>query len=162
MCPGDSTADMFKIDNYTAYRKDRTINEGGGVILFVCDNFNSELIANDLWLNLELVACKISFGQKSLIVVCVYRPPSSSREYNQGICSALCHLCELHSDQIIVCGDFNFPKIDWYNHIIYTSELSDEKQFYDAIQSSFLHQHVEKFTRQRGSDFSLFARSCVY
>ena len=57
---------------------------------------------------------------------------------------------------MIICGDFNFPEIDWIHHLVdgNSTESSDSvaSRFYDLCQDSFLHQHVSEFTRKRGRD----------
>ena len=76
-------------------------------------------------------------------------------EYNNKINLDIQKICGFHSEQLIICGDFNFPEIDWINHLI--SEGSAEREnvvcrFYDNCQDSFLYQHVTEFDRKRGSD----------
>ena len=52
----------------------------------------------------------------------------------------------------MICGDFNYPKIDWNNNLVNAALDSKEQHFYDTSQNNFLFQHVDEFTRQRGSD----------
>ena len=80
----DLTSDYFKIDKYTAYRKERNRlgrGHGGGVIILVKSNLVCDQIFKPKWENLEIVACMLKFGHKSVLVACLYRPPLSSHGY---------------------------------------------------------------------------------
>ena len=131
---------------------------GGGVIILLKDYLISEQISRPEWENLEIVACMLRFDSKSVLAACIYRPPPprSTHRYNQQISEAIEQLSDIQADQHIICGDFNYPDIDWLNHIVlndYTNtNVRDDRRFYDATQNSFLHQHVEEVTRQRGTN----------
>ncbi|CAL4095679.1 unnamed protein product [Meganyctiphanes norvegica] len=103
-------------------------------------------------MNTESVSCKIHFGPRSLLFACFYRPPNSSPQYNLNINTAINNLTQIDTDQCLICGDFNYPKIDWPNHLVLANDDSFEQLFYDECQNSFLQQHVSEFTRQRGED----------
>ena len=51
----------------------------------------------------------------------------------------------------MICGDFNYPSIDWENEFV-----NDNSQiitsFIDTIQQCYLHQHVLQPTRYRHDD----------
>ena len=50
-------------------------------------------------------------------------------------------------------GDFNYPDIDWDTwNSKGDSTDSVEYKFVECLQDNFLHQHITKPTRQRGSD----------
>ena len=151
LCPNDPTFKYFITDGYSAYRKDRVTTRptaAGGVIILVKTFLISEQLDNQDWKELELIVCKLHFGSKTVILGCVYRPPSSSRNYNNKIATAIEQIANLQADQYIICGDFNYSKINWADMVIDESDVTvnsvnDEKTFYDAVQNSFLHQHVD-------------------
>ena len=153
LSPTDVTRDYFNFKDYTEYRYDRTIVDGGGgVIILVHNNISSEPLLDDVLENTESAACIIKNGSKKLLLGCIYRKPSSPPEYNTRINNVIRNLSQIDVDQTLICGDFNYPKIDWNNHIVRASETSSEQLFYDECQNAFLHQHVDEPTRQRGSD----------
>ena len=159
LCASDLTSDFFQIDHYSAFRKERIRlgrDRGGGVVILIKTNLVSEQIFKPEWINLEIVACMLKFGSKSVLVACLYRPPLSSHVYCDLVSDTIEQLSDIQSDQYIICGDFNYRKIKWNDHIVCTDSendnVSDEKRFYDAVQNSFLHQHVDQFTRQRGTN----------
>ena len=47
---------------------------------------------------------------------------------------------------LLICGDFNFPHIDWS---LITGDNSHTQAFVETIQDMFLYQHVYKPTRYR-------------
>ena len=86
-----------------------------------------------------------------MVSACMYRPPLSPVIYNQQIANAIEQISDIEANQFLICGNFNYRDIDWKNHYIPDS-AHDERNFYDSVQSAFLHQHVEDITRQRGSN----------
>ena len=76
-----------------------------------------------------------SEGGKETQVYVVYRSPNSSPVNDSNLNNWINRL----NGYYIICGDFNYPGIDWQN------QSSDAKRvdFLDAVQSKFLWQHVE-------------------
>ena len=78
LSPTDPTSACFDTTKYEAYRRDRLIIGGavaGGVIILVKEHLLSEQIHKVEWDNIEIVACMIHFGNKTVLVACIYRPP---------------------------------------------------------------------------------------
>ena len=149
--PNDQVSEYFKIAKYNHIRKDRVSRDGGGVIVFTKEGLICEEVKFDSWNDIEMIVFKVLFHQKTLICACIYRPPEPGDYYNLKILQAIKEISNINADQYLICGDFNYSKIDWNNHDIPTA-VRDERMFYDSVQSAFLHQHVTEFTRQRGSD----------
>ena len=80
-----------------------------------------------------------------LLIGCVYRSPSSNLANSV---SSLCNLLNMINGytHLLICGDFNFPNIDWS---LITSDSSYTQTFVDTIQDLFLYQHVYEPTRYR-------------
>ena len=77
---GEPTSDVFRHKDYLAYRKDRLVirkKDAGGVLIFIRDFIVSEQVINQEWENIEIIVCRLLFGCKSVILACMYRPPSS-------------------------------------------------------------------------------------
>ena len=52
-----------------------------------------------------------------MVCACIYRPPNpNDLVYNQKISQAIGQIEEINANQYLICGDFNYPKIDWINH----------------------------------------------
>ena len=154
MIPEDKNIDYFRFGGYNIFRLDRgTEDRGGGVVILVDINLNSESIPANLYQNnTESIACMVKFGNKTLVLGCLYRPPNSPHEYNVGINRVISSLSNITADQYLICGDFNYPRIDWTNHLVNRIENSIEQFFYDECQNAFLWQHVKEITRQRGTN----------
>ena len=96
---------------YVIYHRDRN-QHGGGVLIMVRNTFSVvnrhdlDLPYEILWI--ELVACSGS----PLLFGVVYRPPSAD---NSVLDQLYCVLNSLTSTRcnIMLCGDFNVPDIDW-------------------------------------------------
>ena len=58
--------------------------------------------------------------------------------------------CRVHSGNVLVMGDFNYPQIDWENGRVEGPEMSSQVQFYDTIQDLFWVQHVNFHTKIQG------------
>ena len=123
-----------------------------GVAIYVRDNIPSEEIKlktayeDQLWVQINLK------GRDSLLCGCVYRSPvkekSKLKETTQKMCEILAEATERDHSHMIVCGDFNYPEIDWENeHVEESSPVIH--QFIETVQRSFLHQHIREPTRYR-------------
>ena len=111
LMPDVETFTAFQIQNYTPFRKDRVTDGGGGIIMFVSDLFCTEEVIIDSLVDIEVIICKITMGSNSLIVACVYRPPSSSRYYNSKISEAINKISEISADQYLIFGDLTIQRL---------------------------------------------------
>jgi len=104
-----------------------------GIAIFIKSSINAHVFYDvgpfheQLWLSIPLV------GNNSLPLGCVYRSPSSN------ISTSTCQLCRLleHAasllTHLLVCGDFNYPNIDWTTSCGRVSE-SNAQKFLDTLQ----------------------------
>ena len=103
-------------------------------------------IDDHVWVEISL-RCK-----DRLLCGCIYRSPTKEKalivESTLKICEVISEAVQRHNSHILICGDFNYPEIDWENE--YVEESSDTiKPFVDTIQISYLHQHILEPTRHR-------------
>ena len=90
-----------------------------------------------------------------LLVGLIYRSPNSTVENNGKILQAICNLYSLQKfSYLLLLGDFNLPNINW-NDYSCPSDLSLSAKFLDAVQDTFLTQHVNAPTRHHLSQTSL-------
>ena len=69
------------------------------------------------------------------------------------VCDVITEGISLRNTHTLICGDFNYPEIDWENEFVHSDTV---KTFIERIQSCDLYQHVCKPTRYReGQDPSL-------
>ena len=77
-----------------------------------------EEIVDQKWEDIESATCELKVDQKKIMLACIYRPTTASDEVNEQLQHAILKMCELASNQILICGDFNFKGIDWENNIV--------------------------------------------
>ena len=109
-----------------------------------CDKLSQSKCRDRLWV-------WVTMEEENFIAGCVYRkgtlPQSISMMLEDGIRKAK----EL-TDKVLIFGNFNFPEIDWANHIVRAEGRHEEARgFLDAIDDVFL-THVNEDTRLRGQD----------
>ena len=140
--PRDSNLSLecFRLPDYDVFRNDRRARFRGGVVAILVHKSLSPEGIPDVYHGTESIGCKIRYGNRVLLIACMYRPPESSQNYNLNILRSLRELNEIESDQVLICGDFNFPKIDWVNHLVDVGSLdssdSVEVIFYDVCQDA--------------------------
>ena len=97
-------------------RKDRS-RHGGGVLIAVRENL-PVLLLNESH-NCELIWCQFKpLYVKPILLGVFYRPLSSNIEYLRLLSNSLEGMrARFPECQLILCGDFNTPEIDWVNNM---------------------------------------------
>ena len=137
-------------DNYTVFRNDRS-SRGGGVFVAVQSNITA-VECVDFVTDCEIDFAKVTLkGKKELYIGSFYMPKRNMKD-----------LCELKKSlellngnkpkDIILCGDFNCPDIDWEHLTLkHGQNIQDksEQQFLIDISTEFnLTQIHDKPTRE--------------
>ena len=101
----------------------------------------------------ELIACEVVTNNgNNLIISCVYRSPNSTADNTNSLNRSLRALAERYYSNLVVLGDFNYPKIDW-THCTTTTNTNDPNfMFLETIRDCFLQQYVKSPTRGRNCD----------
>ena len=81
-------------------------------------------------------------------MLCLYRPPSATENYNQKIRETVKEVCNQGTRQVLICGDLNYGGINWEKG---EATGSAAREFLNVCLDSFLHQHVREVTRSRGN-----------
>ncbi len=100
-------------NSYTVFRRDRN-RHGGGVMALVKDSVSATHRA-DLENSSELIWIEISHSTKTVLLGVFYRPPSSDLAYLTNLQNSLLLIPD--TQDIILCGDFNAPNINWNLHL---------------------------------------------
>ena len=125
-----------------------------GVAIYVKSDIQSEEITfetpydDQIWVQIKLR------GHDSLLCGCVYRSPTKDKrkviETTEKVCKIIMEAAQLGNSHLLVCGDFNYPEIDWENeHVVEPTHLIGS--FIECIQSCYLHQHIFQPTRYRAN-----------
>ena len=139
------------LGDFDVYRQDRNLN-GGGVLVAVKKIFKS--VRLDITTTCELVVVKLlTENTIPAIIGAFYRPPSSNQCIEE-LKNSLLKIPNLHRDNLLLCGDFNLPDIDWSkNNLKDNPSHPGESRFLLETMAEFgLSQHVSFPTRQ--SDIS--------
>ena len=162
--------EIFTNFNYT----DTNLGSSGirGVAIYVKENLICReikfrgIFEDHVWVEISLK------NKDALLCGCIYRSPTDDKlstiESTAKVCKLINESVKRMNSHLIICGDFNYPRIDW------ESEFVDEKSsvitpFIDTIQSCYLYQHVFQPTRFReGNEPGLldlifrFSSSCLH
>ena len=152
---------ITNIDGYTLYRKDRSDGRrGGGVCLYI-DNFIDSYELNDPGINickLEQIWSVIYFGNDKYLIGCIYRPSDFTNiaEINVALSLAREYVDKKGFKDLLIMGDFNFPKINWSNGYVMSisNENGIEHKFAEILNENFLYQHVNIPTFQLSNEQS--------
>ena len=147
------------IEGYSIYRRNHSNGSGGpgkGVALYVndklshssCTLFDSVTYDCSAWCTILL-----SDGKRLLVGV-VYRSPNSQDENNKNMLDILRITANAKYDYLLVCGDFNLPRIDWIGNECHDTESSFTANFMDTIEQLEWYQHSKNNTRFRGTQKS--------
>ena len=136
--PENLDSEILPGNDFIIHRQDRINRIGGGVLLAVCQNILS-LRHKDLESNAEMLVCEVPpKSRKKLAVIVFYRPPDSDLKYIKEFKKSrqLIERCSKFY-QVIVCGDFNLPSIDWTTGIA-TKNNNIHRHFTDSERSLFV------------------------
>ena len=131
----------------TGYNCHSNINEPSchrGVVIY------TKKILNAVSINImknnsvkEHVCCKMVLQDNfQLHVICIYRSPNSTDENNDKINNLIDVATNLKGD-ILIMGDFNYPKLNWQNITTPHNSNHCASKFLENIQNCFLHQVVD-------------------
>jgi hypothetical protein len=144
--------------NYNIYRRDRRDGFGGVLVAVKADIVSDHL---DVEINTESVYTSITLEKgKQLIVGALYRPPSSSIEYMDNMCTTLETLTTRHKKAIFwVGGDLYLPDINWSIQAMdgNSNAVAINHRLLDCTQNCGLEQMVNFPTRQRATLDLFFA-----
>ncbi|CAM4557941.1 unnamed protein product [Lepidochelys kempii] len=132
------------MDGYKLFRKDRQGRKGGGVALYVreqydCSELRYETVEKPecLWIKFRSVCNK-----SDVVVGVCYRPPDQGDEVDEAFFRQLTEATRSHA--LILMGDFNFPDICWESN---TAVHRQSRKFLESVGDNFLAQVLEEPTR---------------
>ena len=149
-CPDD----FLLIDGYQMIRQDNEKERKGGILIYIRDDI--EVAENKVLnqLSADIKECRwLELNQcgNKLIFCTVYRKGRSGPINNKLLNECITKACNLYG-KILICGDLNFPEINWKNFEINAGPYSAPAQFLNCINNNYLIQYVSKATRVRGKD----------
>ena len=134
---------------YVIHRKDRNNKIGGGVLLAIKSELNSELVP-ELDTNCEIVWAKINLkGTGNIYIGAYYRRNISDEESLKQLEASLSRACGIENATVIVGGDMNLPGWDWKTNTLKPNSqyVGLHNFFMDIINNNALTQIVQEPTR---------------
>jgi hypothetical protein len=136
------------IENYNTFRKDRLHKPGGGVALYVSENFHCTHRPDLEPLTSEIMWCEVIFKNHKLLFCVVYRPPNQTADEIELFINDLQTSIDLAVDcnpyAISVLGDLNDRCTVWDSDHT-NSELKNK--LVDLLKLNNLHQLIMDPTR---------------
>ena len=86
-----------------------------------------------------------------LTICAIYRSPNSNSDNDYVSSPFINQLCNDHSGNILIVGDFNISDINWCNYTP-TSSSSSSVTLLKALRDNLLTQYIITPTRARGAD----------
>ena len=144
---------QFQLEGYELFVNNLEKKKGRGIAIFVHKSIEASIYdmknqtRDSLWLKIQMN------NSDTLIVGCVYRSPTSTKEDNNQFLKMTKCFQDIRSSHILILGDFNLPKISWEDCESKTVNPEDlENQFLEAFKDAFLYQHVSGYTRGRAGN----------
>jgi hypothetical protein len=136
----------LQMDGYDIFTNKDTAKRG--VLIYTKSGLSASpsLVSEDCKFE-EHCWCEINLGEKEkLLVGCIYRSPNSEASNNAAMLKDLQKICNKSYSHIMICGDFNYPGINWE-----TEQCSNQESrtFLEGTRDSYLHQHVKEPTHCR-------------
>ncbi|CAM4574228.1 unnamed protein product [Lepidochelys olivacea] len=134
------------MDDYKLFRKDRQGRKGGGVALYVREQYDCSELRYETAEKPECLWIKFrSVNNKSDVVVGVcYRPPDQGDEVDEAFFQQLAEATRSHA--LVLMGNFNPPDISWEST---TAVHRQSRKFLENVGDNFLVQVLEEPTRGR-------------
>ena len=147
------------IEGYSLYRGNHSDGKGGlgrGTALYISNSLNHSAcpLFDDVEFDCSAWSVIKLSTNKSLLVGVVYRSPNSSDQNNLNMLTILGIAARAKCSQLVICGDFNLPLINWYSQQSLDTETSLTSKFIDVIEDFGWHQHVRASTRFRNNQNS--------
>ena len=164
----------ISIDGYTIFRQDRVRqrNKGrnsGGVALYLRNDIaaNAQPLLN--YSNGVVETLGLQIKSQNFVIIVLYRQPddsigghrSTNAEFTQALEEIKKALAGLPSPSpdIVLCGDFNLPHIQWATGTLRPGATTDEQNMVKNLQvlteEHFLFQHIHKATHRHGNTLDL-------
>ena len=153
----DYTEEDYKINGYDLHPVNLDKDTGRGIAVYTHESIGKsvmEIIPAIQFDEVCLLEIRLRGGD-GLLFGCTYRSPTdstTSNTNNDHLNMLFEEICKSKYSHICLVGDFNFRDINWINCTSNHYEDSKEWHFINTVQSCFLHQHIERPTRRRGSD----------
>ena len=142
----------LKLDGYDLFTNIPTGSKRG-VLIYTKTTLKASPCKTDMESKFEENCwCEVKLkGKDKILIGCIYRSPNSDLGNNDKLLVSMKELCtEKAYSHLLLCGDFNYPGIDWSNETSPHNDNHPATLFLECIRDCFLFQHCMKPTHMRG------------
>ena len=126
------------------------LDSGRGMLLYIKKTFKKLDISTIANTNRsEIIAVELKLKEK-IIHACVYRSPNSLPDNSNNINKSLEILSGRFSPNLLVAGNFNYPKINWEHYSTTSSPNDLNSKFFECTIDCFFNQFISEPIRGRG------------
>ena len=113
--------DLYQLPGYSFVSLSRPIKPGGGVGIFVNDQYHYKPLS-DLSISNDIIECIfieiVLVNRANILIGCIYRPPSSDiNEFNYHISNLFSNKQFTNKNNICLLGDFNINLLLYETHL---------------------------------------------
>ena len=149
----DTPEGLYHIAGYNVFMHCNSREQRGGALIYVRTGLQVE--SHEQLMNVGMndaiwVRVKIPESRREVTIGTVYRKGTRGRKQDDNLAKCLDKIGP--TSEVVICGDFNLPKIDWENGIVNDTQDSATQRIYNKLEDRGLFQLVRRATRQRGND----------
>ena len=121
--------------------------------IFVKNSFEVKHITDIEDMYSPSIFLKISVTKnRSFVFATIYRSPNCIETDHDNICKQIDAISKRYSkldDKVVICGDFNYPDINWNTVTCTRNNINKSCMFLNTIQENFLYQIIKEPTHHR-------------
>ena len=139
-----STSTLIGLPNYAIYRNDRSIGEGGGVMILVEKSVTHKVCSDLYFADCESLFVDVYKSNGSKIRFGTIYRSSTPGQFNFEQMLINIEKASFGVSEFVLCGDFNYPKINW--DLNYAVGYGNDTCFLNFCSEQGLYQFVREPT----------------
>ena len=143
----------YKLDEYLLEQSNILLGSGRGMLLYIKNNIQYQKVDISSIANTkpsEIIVVELML-KENIILARVYRSPNSTHDNSNDINKSLENLSRRFCSNLLVVGDFNYPKIDWEHYSTASSPNDLNPKFLECTRDCIFEQFITEPTCGRGS-----------
>ena len=127
-------------------------DEGKGILLYIKKSVEYYLLDQFLFTSIvtqEIIVCELKTEDSNLLAIA---SPNSTINNSYNLNVLLKNISDKYNANLIVLGDFNYPRIDWVHYSTNSCINDSNYKFLEITRDCFFQQYVKSSTRVRNSE----------
>ncbi len=151
--PTESEFKISDIGDYDLLSTNLDKEIGRGMILYTHSHLEAKQVKMKTQFEENIFARIKLNNTDNLMVGLIYRSDSGSPINNSHLRDLITEAANMKHSHLLLMGDLNYPDIDWVNWITPGDNTeSEEYCLLENLRDNYLHQHIDRPTRWRGTD----------